>query len=86
LPNGPLENRLFSKLDFIDAFIGGLKPELRAFVRGFKPQSLEDAYDQACNWEGGVELQNRELKLVPKPSPTLPAPKLQQTNPIQRIP
>jgi Retrotransposon gag protein len=35
-----LENRLFFETDFIDAFIGGLKSELRAFVKAFKPQSL----------------------------------------------
>jgi hypothetical protein len=42
-----LENRLFSENDFIDAFIGGLKPELRVFINAFKPTILEDVYDHA---------------------------------------
>jgi Retrotransposon gag protein len=44
-----LENTLFSESDFVDAFIGVLKLELKVFVKVFKPQNLEDIYDHACN-------------------------------------
>jgi Retroviral aspartyl protease len=70
-----LKNRLFSENDFIDAFIGELKPGLRAFVKAFKPTILEDAYDHACNLEGAVEIQNRKFKFTHKTTPTIPASK-----------
>jgi hypothetical protein len=42
-----LENYLFFETDFLDAFIIGLRPKLRVFIKAFKPQILEDAFDYA---------------------------------------
>jgi Retroviral aspartyl protease/Ty3 transposon capsid-like protein len=64
-----LENRQFTETDFIDAFTGGLKPEIKSFVKVFRPQTLEDAYDHALNLEGAVESQMRKIKFNSKPYP-----------------
>jgi Ty3 transposon capsid-like protein len=42
-----LENRLFTEVDFINAFIGGLKVDIKAFVKLFKPLSLDDTFEYA---------------------------------------
>jgi hypothetical protein len=82
-----LEHRMLSEQDFIDAFIGGLMGEIKAFVKVFKPQSLEDAYEHALHLEGAVEYQFKRLRFVAptktppiaspqsKPSATPPLPK-----------
>jgi hypothetical protein len=53
----------------LDAFIGGLKPDIRAFVKAFRPQILEDAFEQALNLEGTVDIQLKKLKFQPRPVP-----------------
>jgi hypothetical protein len=57
-----MENRLFSELDFLDAFVGGLKPDIRAFVKTFKPHTLEDAFDYALNMDDALDSQLKRLK------------------------
>jgi Ty3 transposon capsid-like protein len=42
-----LENRLFTEVDFINAFIRGLKVDIKAFVKLFKPLSLDDTFEYA---------------------------------------
>jgi hypothetical protein len=68
-----LENRLFSETDFLDAFVRGLKLEIKSFVKVFKPQGLDDAYEHALHLEGAIEYQYKRLKSTSKPF-TLPPP------------
>jgi Retrotransposon gag protein len=56
-----LENRQFKETDFIDAFTGGLKSEIKSFVKVFRPQTLEDAYDHALNLEGCSRVSIEEI-------------------------
>jgi Retrotransposon gag protein len=68
-----IENKLFSEHDFIDTFVGGLKPDIRAFVKAFHPTLLEAAYDYALNMEGAVDSQFRRIKNFTR-TPTVPTP------------
>jgi hypothetical protein len=42
----------------------------------FKPQNLEDAFDQACNLEGVVDFHAKRFKLLSKPLQNTNIPKL----------
>jgi RNase H-like domain found in reverse transcriptase/Reverse transcriptase (RNA-dependent DNA polymerase)/Integrase zinc binding domain/Retroviral aspartyl protease/Ty3 transposon capsid-like protein/Integrase core domain/Chromo (CHRromatin Organisation MOdifier) domain len=63
-----IENRLFTETDFIDVFYSGLKQEIRAFVRAFKPQSLDETFEYALQMESALDTQLKKLKAVNKPS------------------
>jgi len=63
-----LENRNFSEADFVDAFIIGLKDEIKPFVRAFKPATLEDAYEYATYVESATDSQLKRFKGLSKPS------------------
>jgi Ty3 transposon capsid-like protein len=78
-----LKNHLFSEADFLDVFGGGgLKPELKAFVKVFKPQSLDDAFDFALHMESALDSQLKQLKLPPRgtTSAMMPKPALHQNS------
>jgi Ty3 transposon capsid-like protein len=61
-----LEGRQFSTKDFIDAFISGLKGEIKPFVMIFKPETLDNALDYALHMESATESQFRKLKNATK--------------------
>jgi hypothetical protein len=62
-----LENRLFTKTDFLDVFIGGLKSDVKALVKAFKPTTLDDTYYYAFHMESALDSHLKKLKLNPKP-------------------
>jgi Ty3 transposon capsid-like protein len=64
-----LENRLFTEVDFMDAFVGGLKPEIKSFVKVFHPYTLDAAYDYVSQMEIAVDTQFRRFQTIPKPIP-----------------
>jgi hypothetical protein len=66
-----LENRMFTEVDFMDAFIGGLKGKLRSFMKIFRPQSLDDTYDYALQMESALDSQFKRLRIQVKPAPPL---------------
>jgi Retrotransposon gag protein len=75
-----LKNRLFTEIDFMDAFVGGLKPEIKAFVKAFQPQTLDATFTYACHMECAIDTQLRRLKAMSKPVlPNIPS----KTAPIQ---
>jgi Retroviral aspartyl protease/Retrotransposon gag protein len=78
-----LEGRNFSTLDYVDAFVGRLKGEIRPFVKLFKPNTLEDAFESALHVENAVEFQLKKLKGGTK-LPFSPAPLA--TKSVDRVP
>jgi hypothetical protein len=71
-----LENRLFTEVDFIDAFIGRLKADIKAFVKLFKPQSLDDTFEYALQMETAFESQIKRLRIPSKPLQIIQTPKV----------
>ncbi|KAJ4733316.1 polyprotein [Rhynchospora pubera] len=60
---------------YLAAFIEGLKEELRAMVTLFKPQSLNEAYHCASQYESVQESQWRRIRNTPKPAYHVTLPK-----------
>jgi hypothetical protein len=65
------ENHLFSESDFLDVFVGDLKAELKAFVKVFKPQTLEDAFDYALHMDSALDSQLRKFRSNNRVTPIL---------------
>jgi hypothetical protein len=68
-----LEGRHFSNLDYIDAFVGGMKGEIKSFVKLFKLSTIEEAFGNALHVEEVIECQSKKLKLpskIPQSTPT----------------
>jgi hypothetical protein len=61
-----VENQFFSEADFLDAFVGELKLELRAFVKVFKPQILEDVFEYALQMDTTLDSQFKKLRFSPR--------------------
>jgi hypothetical protein len=55
-------------VDFIDAFILGLKVELKAFVKIFRPTTLDNVFDYALHMESALDSQQKYFKPPIKPS------------------
>jgi Ty3 transposon capsid-like protein len=66
-----LERRKFSEVDYIDAFVGGLKGEIKSFVKLFKPVTIEEAFESALHVEDALESQSRKFKFASKSSPVV---------------
>jgi Retroviral aspartyl protease/Ty3 transposon capsid-like protein len=62
-----LEGRHFTEIDFVDIFIGGLKGEIKPFVKIFKPTTLEEVYEYASYLEQATDSQLRRLRYSTKP-------------------
>jgi hypothetical protein len=56
-----LNNQLFFETNFMDAFIGGLKSELKAFVKAYKPTTLKDGFEYALHMNSVLEIKFRKL-------------------------
>ncbi|KAJ4784848.1 polyprotein [Rhynchospora pubera] len=56
----------FSEDDFKIGFVSGLKEEIRSMVKLFKPETLEDAYEYAQQYEEAQESQQRRARMVYK--------------------
>jgi Retrotransposon gag protein len=61
-----LEGWQFSPTDYVDAFICGLKGELKPFVKLFKPVTVEEALEYALYVEEANECQFKKFKSVPR--------------------
>jgi Retrotransposon gag protein len=72
------ENHLFYEFDCLDVFVGDLKAELKAFVKVFKPQTLEDAFDYALHMDSALDSQLRKFisnnRVTPILHPLKPSP------------
>jgi Retrotransposon gag protein len=55
-----LENQLLTEIDLINAFVGGLKHVIRAFVNVFKTLTLDNAFECAIHMEGAVDTQYKK--------------------------
>jgi hypothetical protein len=53
-----------------------LKIDIKAFVKLFKPQSLDDIFKYALQMETTLESQIKRLRIPSKPSPITSIPKL----------
>jgi Retroviral aspartyl protease len=62
-----LEGRHFTETDFVDIFIGGLKGEIKPFLKIFKPNTLEEAFEYAVYMEQATESQLKRLQYSVKP-------------------
>jgi hypothetical protein len=51
---------------FLNSFLRGLKPKLKEFVKTFKSQSLEDAFEYALHMDIVLDSQFNKLETVPK--------------------
>jgi hypothetical protein len=79
-----LEGRQFSNTDYIDAFVCGLKGEVKPFVKMFKPTAVEEAVEYALYVEEANDNQFKQFKIVPM-SP-FSAPSLSAKNSIEKSP
>jgi Retroviral aspartyl protease len=70
-----LEGHKFAYVDYVDAFVGGLKGEIKSLVKLFKPVTIDEAFDYALHVEETVECQSKKFKGSSKfPIPVVPNP------------
>jgi Retroviral aspartyl protease len=75
-----LEGRQFFEKDYTDAFISGLKGEIKPFVQAFKPNSLEGAVEYGFYMESATKNQFKRLRGINR-LPVLSNQILPKTNP-----
>jgi hypothetical protein len=71
-----LENHLFTDTDFTDVFIGGLKSDIKAFVKIFRPQNLDVTYEYVFHMKNALDTQYKNLRQPLKQFSQPPPPKL----------
>ncbi|KAJ4807007.1 polyprotein [Rhynchospora pubera] len=70
---------------YLAAFIEGLKDELRAMVTLLKPQSLNEAYQLATQYESVQESQSKRLRLPNRPTYQVTFPRTRTDNEKQLV-
>ncbi|KAJ3690878.1 hypothetical protein LUZ61_020042 [Rhynchospora tenuis] len=70
----------FSEEEFKVGFICGLKEELRGMVKLFKPNSLEEAYEYALQYEETQDTQQKRMKNWSKPTTLQPYSNVKKNN------
>lgn len=63
----PQRNPLLPEEYFLDSFMGGLKPNLKHFVRAFKPATLVDVVEYARLQNATIQATSSTTKYQPKP-------------------